>query len=259
MNAADMILATFAPYLAIVVLAGMLVLLEAGRRLGRLPGGSQGAGTSAVDAAVFALLGLLIAFTFSGAAQRFDGRRALLTEEANDIGTAYLRLDLLPESERPALRDLFRRYLDLRIETYRKLPDVDAAMALWDESVGLQKDIWSEGIAACAESGSSPATMLLLPALNAMIDVSTTRFMATQVHPPIFVYVMLVVVALLAALLAGYGMASSEKRPTLHMLVFAAVMAVTVFVIVDLEYPRSGLIRVDAADEVLVELRRSMD
>jgi hypothetical protein len=101
--------------------------------------------------------------------------------------------------------------------------------------------------------------MLLLPALNAMIDVSTTRFMATQVHPPIFVYVMLVVVALLAALLAGYGMASSEKRPTLHMLVFAAVTAVTVFVIVDLEYPRSGLIRVDAADEVLVELRRSMD
>jgi hypothetical protein len=81
---------------------GMLLLLETGRRLGvrRLASDPEGAraGTGTVEGAVFALLGLLVAFTFSGAASRFDQRRDLIVEETNDIGTAYLRLDLLPAS-----------------------------------------------------------------------------------------------------------------------------------------------------------------
>lgn len=105
---------------------GMLVAFEVGRRrgVGRRATDPEGAfeGTGAVDGAVFALLGLVIAFTFSGAAARFDARRQLVVEEANAIGTAYLRIDLLPESSRPALRDLFRQYVDSRIETYRKIP-----------------------------------------------------------------------------------------------------------------------------------------
>jgi len=67
------------------------------------------AGAGAVEGSVFGLLGLLIAFTFSGAAFRFDARRQLAVEETNAIGTAYLRLDLLPADKQPALRDSFRR------------------------------------------------------------------------------------------------------------------------------------------------------
>lgn len=92
---------------------GMMLFLETGRRIGvrrraQDPEGA-GAGTGAVEGAVFALLGLLVAFTFSGAASRFDARRALVAEEANAIGTAYLRVDLVPANAQPALRDLFRR------------------------------------------------------------------------------------------------------------------------------------------------------
>ena len=79
---------------------GMLLFLEIGRRIAvrrmREDTGTAGEGVGAVDGAVFALLGLLIAFTFSGASSRFDTRRQLIVEETNDIGTAYLRLDLLP-------------------------------------------------------------------------------------------------------------------------------------------------------------------
>ena len=92
-----------------------------------------------------------------------------------------------------------------------------------------------------------------------MIDISTTRLMSTRIHPPTIVYFMLGTVSLVAALLAGYGMASSKGRSWIHIVSFAAIIAATVFVILDLEYPRLGLIRVDAADEVLMELRRSMD
>ena len=82
--------------------------------------------------------------------------------------------------------------------------------------------------------------------------------MATQMHPPIVIYGMLVGLALASALLAGYGMAGGKSRNWLHMIGFATVMAVAVYVIIDLEFPRLGLIRVDAFDQALVELRASM-
>jgi hypothetical protein len=260
MNAADLILAKLAPYLSLGLFAANLLLLEAGRRLGRRHRGPSpdGIPVGAVEGAVFALLGLLIAFTFSGAASRFDGRRQLVTEEANAIGTAYLRIDLLPEASQPPLRALFRRYLDSRLETYRKLPDLEAAMAEWGHSVGLQEEIWTKAVTACGESGSPRATMLLLPALNAMIDMSTTRLTSTRIHPPATIFAMLGVLSLLAALLAGYSMASARRSWT-HLVAFAAMIAVTVFVILDLEYPRAGFIREDAADQMLSDLRRSMD
>jgi hypothetical protein len=98
---------------------GVLLFLEIGRRIGiaRIAHNPDGLakGGGAAEGAVFALLGLLIAFTFSGATSRFEDRRHLITEEANDIGTAYLRVDLLPSDAQPEIRELFRRYVDLRV------------------------------------------------------------------------------------------------------------------------------------------------
>ena len=243
---------------------GMLLLLEIGRRIGirRLheEAGAVGEGVGAVDGAVFAVLGLLIAFTFSGATARFDSRRQLIVEETNDIGTAYLRLDLLPADAQPALRERFRRYLDARIEIYRKLPDIAAAKEQLAKAVELQTQIWRQPVAAVRAEGASPAApMLLLPALNAMIDITTTQFMATQMHPPMVVFVMLFGLALAGSLLAGFGMTGGRVRSRFHMLGFALVMAVAVYVILDIEYPRLGLIRVDAFDQALIDLRESMN
>lgn len=176
------------------------------------------------------------------------------------IGTAYLRLDLLPASAQPALRDLFRRYVDSRLETYRKILDPDAAKAELARSARLQEQIWQRAVAASQMEGAPPsAAMLLLPALNQMIDITTTRTMAAQLHPPIVVFAMLFGLALAGALLAGYGMAGGRARSWVHMVGFAAVLAEAVYAIIDLEYPRLGLIRVDAFDKPLVELRNSME
>ena len=252
-----------ASFITLGLFLGMLLFLDIGRRIGARrrtqdPEGA-GAGVGAVDGAVFALLGLLVAFTFSGAASRFDARRHLIVEEANAIGTAYLRLDLLPAGAQPALRDLFRRYVDSRLEVYRKLPDLDAAKAELAQSAKLQADIWNQAVAAGRLEGAPPpATMLLLPALNQMIDITTTRTMAGQIHPPMVIFLMLFGLALASALLAGYGMAGGKSRDWLHMLAFAAVLALAIYVIIDIEYPRLGLIRVDAFDQVLVDIRASM-
>jgi hypothetical protein len=255
-------LVSFAPWLCGGLFLGMLVLLEAGRRIGerRLTADPDGAriGVGAVEGAVFALLGLLIAFTFSGAASRFEGRRELVIEEANAIGTAWLRLDLLPANAQPSLRDLFRQYVDSRLETYRKLPAETAAEEELARSTALQGQIWRQAVAACEAKRDPPTTSLLLPALNAMIDITTTRTMVGRhMHPPAIVFALLGGLVLGGALLVGYGMAGG-KRNWLHVLSFTSVMAVTTYVILDIEYPRLGLIRVDAVDEALVEVRESM-
>lgn len=208
---------------------------------------------------MFGLLGLVLAFLFSGALTRFDARRALVVEEANDIGTAWLRVDLLPADSQPAMRDLFRRYLDARIAAYAKLPDMEAALAELAKGSALQGDIWKLAVSASQATGTGQAPMLLLPALNAMFDITTTRTEAIRVHPPLVIFVMLGVLALACSLFAGYDMASRPRWNALHSAAFAVVISVTVYVIVDLEFPRLGLIRMSDSDEVLVSLRKSMD
>jgi hypothetical protein len=256
--------ATIVILLAVGLFLGMLLFLEIGRqtRLRRMQedSGAPPEGISSIDGAVFALLGLLIAFTFSGATARFDIRRQLIVEETNDIGTAYLRIDMLPAEAQPALRENFRRYLDARLETYRKLPDLDAARVSLEKTNELQRQIWQQAVGASRAEGAMPAApMLLLPALNAMFDITTTRTMALQMHPPIIIFIMLFGLALSASLLAGHGMTGSKVRIWFHMLGFALVMAVVVYVILDIEYPRLGLIRVDSFDQALIDLRESMN
>src|SRR5450432_4901046 len=129
--------AVASPVFAVSLFLGMLLLLEVGRRIGirkRTKGAEKEApGAAAVEGAIFALFGLLIAFTFSGSMERFDKHRELIAEETNAIGTTYLRLDLLPTNAQPELRELFGKYLDKRLEVFRKLPDIDAAKSALTE------------------------------------------------------------------------------------------------------------------------------
>jgi hypothetical protein len=242
---------------------GILLFTEVGRRVGiaRLARDPEGLtkGASAAEAAVFGLLGLLIAFTFSGAASRFEDRRHLITTEANAIGTAYLRLDLLSEDTQPEMKDLFRRYVEIRLATYRDFADETATDAALAEGAALQGNIWAKALTACRKpEAPAHAAMLVLPALNEMIDITTTRVMATRNHPPLIVFLLLGALSLVGALLVGYGTSPNKDRSWFHTVVFAAILSLTVWVIVDLEFPRLGLIRVDAADQVLLELRKTM-
>jgi hypothetical protein len=250
-----------AALLALGLFLGMLLFLEIGYRIGvrrqaKNPKGRSGLG--AVEGAVFALLGLLIAFTFSGAALRFDSRRQLVIEETNAIGTAYLRLDLLPADKQPALRELFRRYVDTRLAAYQKLPDLKAAMQDIAKATKLQGEIWQGALTAAQATNSSQATMLLVPALNEVFDIANARTLAGQIHPPAVIFMLLGVLALGGAMLAGYGTASDRSRSWIHWIAFALVMSVTFYVILDIEYPRLGLIRVHAFDQALIDLRQSL-
>jgi hypothetical protein len=249
---------------AVLLFGGMLALLEVGRRLGirRQAEESESERTNlgTIEAAVFALFGLVVAFTFSGAADRFSQKRVLIADEANAIGTAYLRLQLLSEKAQPELRELFRRYVDSRLETYRKLPNMQAAEAEIAQTKKIQREIWTKAVTATTFQGSHPdAGKLLLPALNNMIDITTTRGMALRTHPPNIIYALLFGLGLICSVLAGYRMAGVRRRSWLHTLGFLLIAVVVIYVILDVEYPRAGLIRLGAFDQELVAVRADMN
>jgi hypothetical protein len=249
--------------LVIGLFVGMLLSVEIGRGFGRAtlrrnPDGlAQGIG--AVEGAVYGLLGLIIAFSFSGAESRFEHRRQLLTEEANAIGTAWLRIDLLPEDAQPGMRVLFRHYLDSRLECYRNVEDVSATQAATEQGAALQGEIWSRSVAACETPGvAKHAGILVISSLNTMFDITTTRTTATRDHPPTVIFVLFALLSFVGSMLAGYNMSVNKKRQWFHTLAFTVILSLTVYVILDLEYPRKGLVRVDSADKVLVDLRQCM-
>jgi ABC-type glycerol-3-phosphate transport system permease component len=226
------------------------------RRLIRLgPSGLEGFGT--VEGALFALLGLLIAFTFSAAADRFNRRRELVVTEANAIGTAYLRLDLLPAPAQPLLRRTFGQYIDARLDRYQALHELRFAPEEKARVADLQGDIWRQAVAAC-KAGPPELMLAVLPPINEMVDITTTREVALYTHIPLVVLALLVGLALVASLVAGYGSARTERRSWTHTVAFALLLATTLYVIVDYEFPRFGLIRMLGTDRLLSDLRATM-
>jgi len=142
---------------------------------------------------------------------------------------------------------------------YRQTLDDAATEAKLGESAELQGAIWTMATSTVQRDGVPASTMMLvIGALNEMIDITTTRAMATRSHPPAVVFLLLVAMSLLCALLIGYATSQNTARSWLHTLTFAAVISLTVYVIIDLEFPRVGLIRVDSADEMLLQVRESM-
>jgi len=243
--------------IAVALFVGLVVCLEAGFRLGAqrvktLPNAHEGFG--AIEGAVFGLFGLLLSLSFFGAASRLDSRRQLIVQEANAIASAYMRVDLLPNAEQPEVRRLFREYLDERVRI-SEMSNEAAALSERHESEKLQQAIWSRAISATKEG--APGAALLISAVNQMIEIASAKAIAVQTHLPNFVFYFLIAAALFSGLVAGFGMARGQRN-WLSVLAYASVVTLTMYVTVDMEYPRAGLIRIGAADLALTTLRNSI-
>jgi hypothetical protein len=243
--------------IAAVLFLVLVVCLEAGYRLGvkrvkAIPNAHEGFGT--VEGAVFGLFGLLLSLSFFGAASRLDARRQLIVQEANAIASAYMRVDLLPNAEQPEARQLFRDYLDERIRI-SETSNEGAALAEMGNSAKLQQAIWSTAV--LATKAGSPGAPLFATAINQMTEVVRTKAIAVQTHLPELVFGFLIAASLLSGIVAGFGMARGHRN-WLSVLAYASIVTLTIYVMLDMEYPRAGLIRIGAADSAMRTLRDSM-
>jgi len=241
-----------------------LALFNYGRSLGlrylRKEGAGSMAGLATVEGAVFALIALLVAFTVSGALQRFDERRQLVVQEVTAVSTAYDRLGLFEGDIARDLKTKLKNYVHARIDLYRMPHDFSVweDEEVWSQTqqnkiLELKSRLWDTTVAACPQSNYRPACSLALPALSSAFEVARLRVGAAEKHPPQIIYLMLFGLGLGGSLLAGFGTAAAKARSWIHMVVFAATLAVTLYVITDMEFPRLGLIRIEAFDHFLAD------
>jgi hypothetical protein len=246
--------------IAIALFLAMLGFLEIGRRIGvrrlNVPGARTGVGV--VDGTVYALLALLIGFAFNGAAARFDSRRGLLGETTNAAGTAWQRIEVLPAEQQPPVREAMRVYIDALVAAYTQPAGTTDPLLHSTAVIRAQDDLWVKAVAACVTQTGERARMLLLPALNEMFGAVEKERLARAIHPPWVIFGMLGLAALAGALFVGYALANADRRNWLYMVGVAATIASATYVIVELEYPRLGLVRIDSADRMLVQLRDTM-
>jgi hypothetical protein len=208
---------------------------------------------------------LLLAFTISGALQRFDDRRQLVIQEANAASTAHDRLALFEGDVGRDLQNKLKDYVQARIDLYRMPHDYSLlkrteffSQEQEDKIFSFKNRLWNAAVGACPQSSFRPACGQALPALANLFEVARLRLGAAEKHPPQVVYVMLFGLGLGGSLLAGFGMAAAKSRSWIHMLIFAATLTVTLYTLTDMEYPRLGLIRIENFDHFLVDAHQQM-
>lgn len=207
----------------------------------------------AINGMLLGLLGLLLAFTFSMANARFDNRRSLIIEESNTIGTTILRTDLYPDSMRTLLRSGLRQYLEERIAYYEAGMDVKSILDHYAKGESIAQRIWTQA-ATYARTDSSPTrTMQFIPSLNAMIDVAASRKAAGEATIPDSIMDFLFLLCICAAFLLGYDQLG--KIDWIVVIGFSIMLSATVFNIIDLDRPRTGLIDMNAANKKISDLR----
>lgn len=243
---------------AVALLLVLIACQEIGYRLGKrriktVPNAFEGFG--AIEGAVFGLFALLLSLSFFGASSRLDLRRQLIVNEANAIASAYMRVDLLPSAAQPEVRRLFREYVKDRVRI-SEMSNEAAALSATHNEAQLQQAIWSNAASATREG--APGAALLIPAVNEMFEIAGTKAIAVQTHLPGLVLAFLAAAGLVSGLVAGFGMARGHRN-WLSVIAYASVVAVAFYVMIDMEHPRGGAIRIGAADLALANLRDSME
>ena len=207
----------------------------------------------AINGALLGLLAMLLAFTFSMANSRYDTRRELVIEEANDIGTAILRTDVYPDSMRTILRSRLKDYVDARIAFYQVGMDMEKMIDRYNKANEISAEVWSIVANYARQDNITTKTSELIPALNAMIDITTTRRAAGESTIPDSIMYFLFSLCLCSAFLLGYD--RKNKFDLIVVVGFALMLSATVFTIIDLDRPRSGLINMDIPNQKIIELR----
>lgn len=246
----------WALFLALVVAS--LLIDECGFRFGRRRAGRAEKESDAIVgsmvAAELGLLAFLLAFTFGIGASRFEARRQIMLDEANAIGTTYLRAAMLSTPEREDARRLLKEYVDVRIEAATGTP-LDEVIR---RSEAIHGRLWTDAVTAAARDVRSVPVGLFIQSLNDVIDLHAKRVTAVlRSRMPIVIWGVLFAVALLSFLAMGYqaGLTRASRSPAVVLI--ALTFSAVVWLVADLDRPGQGFLRV--TQQPMIDLRNSMD
>ena len=210
-----------------------------------------------IQGAMLGLLALLLGFTFSMAMSRFELRKQQVLEESNAIGTTYLRAQLMPEPLRKEVSNLLRRYVEVRLEFYQAGMKGQRFQQAVAQTERLQLQLWSRASAWADKDPRAVTAGLFLQSLNEVIDLHSKGLTALENHVPEIILVLLYFVALVAIGLIGYGCGLAGRRNFMVTMVASLLIAAVILVIIDLDRPQRGLIKVGLGR--MVELSQSLE
>jgi hypothetical protein len=247
--------------LVVLLLFGLLLIAtEVGFRRGRvIRGGLEDPARSeltTLQGAMVGLLALLLAFSFAMAESRFETRRQLVLEEANAIGTTYLRSQALAEPYRTKVAALLRDYVANRLKYYDAGIDPEKLDEVNQQTNQFQTEIWSQAMDAINKDPHSIPAGLFISSLNEVIDLHLKRDIARRNHVPEAVLLLLFLVAILAMGIVGFGCGIGDWRDLSVTVTMSLIIALVILVIMDLDRPRRGFIRV--SQQSMVDLQDSI-
>lgn len=212
--------------------------------------------SGALQGALLGLLGLLLGFTFAMAVGRYDARKQLVMDEANAIGTAWLRAAMLSDPARETIRTTLADYISARLEG-AKVSSGSPEFA--EQAVRSERDqatMWRVTVSE-AKANNTPSTALFTSALNDLIDLDTKRQAAMRNHVPPTVWLLLILISTTVCWTTGYATGLGESgRHALSMVILPALLTVVVTIIADLDNPRRGLIQVN--QQIMIDLQKTL-
>jgi len=245
----------------LLTVAAFLAVLEVGFRLGyarrRREDDTAKVHVSALQTALLGLLALLLGFTFAMAVARFDKRKALVLDEANAIGTVYQRIQFMPAWQQPELVRLVKIYADARLEFWNAGLDDARLQAAQRSAAHIHGQLWSIAVAASTHEPQSQPYSLFAQSLNALMDVNEQRRVALDNRVPDVVLILLYAVSWGALGFMAYGNGLSGRRRWWSTTLFAALIALVLTTVVDMDRPRQGLILV--SQDSLIRMREALE
>src|SRR5688572_7512789 len=208
----------------------------------------------AVEGSMLGVMALLLGFTFSIAISKFESRRQVTVEEANEIGTAILRSDMYPDSVRNPLRADFKEYIETRIAYYDVGSDEEKIKQELEKAAEISGRIWKRVALQAQNPGNVAITTQMIPAVNEMIDIVTTRDASRISRVPRLVLWVLLGLVLISAFVLGSDY-NGKKRNRILIVSYALAMTITLNLIAELDRPREGLINLNAIEKKMTDLR----
>jgi len=210
-------------------------------------------GLGPIESSLLGLMALMLSFTFGLASSKFENRRNIITEEANCIGTAILRCDLYEDSLRKLFHQDFKQYLAARIAYYDAGDNEQKIQAALKEGNDYSQKIWKRAAEDSYVLEHRLRASQLIPAVNAMIDIVTTRDTSRLASVPPIILLVLAVLMLIASFLVGYG--QKGKRNLVLIVGFALMTTIALYVIIELDRPRRGILNLNLEQHKIVELK----
>lgn len=211
---------------------------------------------SKLQGALLGLLGLLLGFTFAMSVGRYETRKQIVLDEANAIGTAWLRAGYLTDENRDIIRPALFGYTEARLSLAQGAEGEEKFRAQLSQSEILQARMWEAAVAE-VKKNDTPAVGLFVSSLNDLIDLDGKRHAATRNHVPVSVWLLLLLVAVTACWTTGYVTGLGEAgRHALPMVVLPVLLSIVIMIIADLDNPRRGLIKV--SQQSMVDLQGTL-